>query len=74
MYYTFLRITKLVVFNFLRIFSLIVLNLFLIYNQNYYYASSFNKLYEVFVCARTAGSCSYMLISVKQNALCFNVY
>jgi len=31
--------------------------LFLIYNQKYYNASSLNKLYEVFVCARAAGSC-----------------
>jgi len=30
--------------------------LFLIYNEKYYYASSLNKLYEVFLCACTAGS------------------
>jgi len=41
--------------------------MFLIFNQKYYYASSLNKLYEVFVCARAAGSCSCMWISMKQN-------
>jgi len=37
---------------------LIVFNLFLIYNQKHYYASSFNKLYKVFVYIRAPGSYS----------------
>jgi len=49
----------------------IVLNLFLIYNPKHCYASLFNKLYEVLVCAGTAWSCSCTWISVKQNALCW---
>jgi len=44
--------------------------LFLIYNQKYHYVSrSISYLYEFF-CARTSGSCSCTLISVKHNALC----
>jgi len=47
-----------------------VLNLFLIFNQKHNYASSFNKLNEVFICARTAGSCSYTFMRMKQNVPC----
>jgi len=43
--------------------------LFLIYKQKYYYARSFNKLYEVFVCARSAGSCSWIVVN-KREAKC----
>jgi len=45
--------------------------LFLIYIQKYYYASSINKLCEVSVCARVAGSRSCTCRSMKQNALCY---
>jgi len=48
---------KLAFLNFLRIFSSIVLDLCLIYNQKYYYASSLNKLDQLFY-AYAAGSCS----------------
>jgi len=39
--------------------------LFLIYNQKYYYTSLLNKLYDVLVCARTAGNQSAVLVCDK---------
>jgi len=42
--------------------------MFLIYNQKYCYASSLNKLYEVFVCSRAAGN--WQLYVNKREANC----
>jgi len=47
---------RLAVLNFLRFLASIVLNLFLIFI--FLFASSLNKLFDVFVCARAAESCS----------------
>jgi len=50
--------------------ALIVLNLFLIQYEKYCYASLLNKLYKVFVCARTAGSLQMYVNKMRQNTLC----
>jgi len=44
--------------------------MFLNYNQKYYYASSLNKLDQVFVCARTVGEWSRTMCMNKHEVKC----